>query len=135
MNIGHNGGPSLDEDRPATAPPPRLPYDAACVRCQHWTAPTEREESDYRAWQGGYGRRVKEPSGACHRVMHRPGGPLSFSATMGRSRCFNFERKPDPAPDRRGARGFVTIWRGDTILWQGTEGEEPAEFRQTEMDF
>jgi hypothetical protein len=115
VSIGHNNGPPLDDDRPAAANPP-LPYDAACVRCQHWTQPSEREESDYRAWKGGYGRRVKEPSGACHRVMHRLGGPLSFSGTMGRSRCYNFERMADPRPDHSG-RGFVTIWKGDKILW------------------
>lgn len=128
--IGHNGGPPLDDPAPE---PPRLPYDAACVRCAHWNPPSAREESDYRAWQGGYGRRVKEPSGHCFRVMHRPGGPVSFSGTMGRSRCFNYEPKPPPLPDTRG-RGFVTIWQGEKILWSGTEGEEPAEFRQGELD-
>ncbi|MFD1960525.1 hypothetical protein ACFSHP_18825 [Novosphingobium panipatense] len=44
----------------------------------------------------------------------------------------NFERKPDPEPER--GRGFVTIWQGDKIAWQGREGEEPAEFRQGELD-
>lgn len=53
---------------------------------------------------------------------------------MGRSRCFNFEAKADPEPDRRSGRGFVTIWQGDKILWQGTEGEEPPQFRQQELD-
>ena len=38
--FGHNGGPALDDTPPA---PPRLPYDAACVRCIHWTPPSERE--------------------------------------------------------------------------------------------
>lgn len=132
--IGHNNGPPLDDERPAAAETPRLPYDAACARCAHWTPPSEREESDYRAWTGGYGRRVKEPSGHCFRVLHRPGGPTAFAGTMGRSRCFNFEAKADPEPDRRSGRGFVTIWQGDKILWQGTEGEEPAQFRQQELD-
>lgn len=131
----HNGGPPLDDDRPAAAEAPRLPYDAACARCLHWTAPSEREESEFRHWQmTGRGRRVKEPSGHCFRVMHRPGGPIAFAASMGRSRCFNFEKKPDPEPGPGRGKGFVTIWRGDKILWQGTEGEEPAEFRQTELD-
>jgi hypothetical protein len=130
--IGHNGGPALDDTPPA---PPRLPYDAACVRCIHWTPPSEREESDYRYWaMTGRGRRVKEPSGHCFRVMHRPGGPLSFSGTMGRSSCYNYEAKPPPAY-RPSGQGFVTIWGpGDKILWQGREGEEPAEFRQGELD-
>ncbi|ODU68769.1 MAG: hypothetical protein ABT11_15090 [Novosphingobium sp. SCN 66-18] len=132
--IGDNGGPPLDDPAPASPPePPRLASDAACARCLHWNPPSEREEADYRAWKGGYGRRVKEPSGHCFRVMHRPGGPVSFAGTMGRSRCFNYEAKPPPATDVRG-RGFVTIWGpGDKILWQGREGEEPAEFRQGEL--
>ena len=132
--FGHHGGPPLEDEPPSAAEPPGLPHDAACIRCLHWTPPSEREEFDYRAWQGGYGRRVREPSGHCFRVMHRPGGPTAFAGTMGRNRCFNFERKPDPDPATRPTRGFVTIWQGDKILCQGTEGEEPAEFRQEELD-
>lgn len=132
--IGDNGGPPLDDPaRPSPAHAPR-PYDAACSRCLHWKPPTEREESDYRAWQGGYGRRVKEPSGYCHRIRHRPGGPIASGGTMGRSFCYNFERKPDPEPEWGEGRAFVTIWQGDKIAWQGRGGEEPAEFRQGELD-
>lgn len=133
-HIGHNNGPPLDDERPTAAETPRLPQDAACARCAHWTPPSGREESDYRAWKGGYGRRVKEPSGHCFRVMHRPDGPTAFAGTMGRNRCFNFEAKADPEPQPGSGRGFVTIWQGDRILWQGTEGEEPAQFRQQELD-
>ena len=53
---------------------------------------------------------------------------------MGRSFCYNFERKPDPEPEWGRGRAFVTIWQGDKIAWQGREGEEPAEFRQGELD-
>ena len=38
----HNGGPSL-HDGAAAAEPPRLPADAACLRCVHWHPPSERE--------------------------------------------------------------------------------------------
>lgn len=34
----HNGGPPL-EDAAAAAEPPRLPADAACLRCVHWHPP------------------------------------------------------------------------------------------------
>lgn len=129
----HNGGPPL-EDGAAAAEPPRLPADAACLRCVHWHPPSEREESDYRVWQGGYGRRVREPSGHCFRVMHQQGGPTAFAGTMGRNRCFNFERKSDPDPAQCRTRGFVTIWQDGKIVWEGTEGEEPAELRQGDLD-
>ena len=130
--IGDNGGPPLDDPaRPSQAHAPR-PYDAACSRCLHWKPPTAREESDYRAWQGGYGRRVKEPSGYCRRILHRPGGHTASGGTMGRNSCHNFEEKPCQEP--KWGRGFVTIWQGDKIVWQGREGEEPPEFRQGEPD-
>lgn len=114
--IGDNNGPPLDD--PALTPSihaPR-PLDEACRRRLHWEPPTEREESDYRAWQGGYGRRVKEPSGYCHRIRHRPDGPVASGGTMGRSFCYNFERKPDPEPVWGRGRAFVTIWEGDKII-------------------
>lgn len=129
--IGDNNGPPLDDGPPD---PPRLAADAACCRCAHWTAPSAREESDYYAYKIGIERRpVKEPRGSCLRVQHRPGGPLAFSATVARGSCFSYEPKP-VTPTDPPTRGFVTIWRGDKILWQGTEGEEPAEFRQEELD-
>ena len=81
----HNGGPPLD-DVGAAVEPPSLPADAACLRCVHWHPPSEREESDYRAWQGGYGRRVREPSGHCFRVMHRHGGMARSSGKEPRAR-------------------------------------------------
>ena len=120
--IGHNQPPE------ATAPTPTLPASARCAMCRHWKPPSEAEESAYRSFALGVSkRRVREPSGSCDRVMHRPGGPISFAGTVGRSRCFNFEEKP-PAKRRRGA-AFVTIYEGNRIAWQGREGEEPARFR------
>ena len=62
--------------------------------------------------------------------MHREGGPTAFAGTMGRNRCFNFERKSDPDPAQCRTRGFVTIWQDGKIVWEGTEGEEPAELRE-----
>ncbi|MCK9544048.1 MAG: hypothetical protein M0R03_18670 [Novosphingobium sp.] len=119
--IGHNNPPE-------PPPAPTLPQSARCALCRHWNPPSEAEESAYRAFALGVSkRRVREPSGSCDRVMHRPGGPLSFAGTLGRSRCFNFEEKPPERP-RRGA-GFVTIYEGNRVVWQGREGEEPARFR------
>ncbi len=114
-----------------------LDVDAVIFDLEDAVSPDAKPEARLQAVravsEGGYGRRVKEPSGHCFRVMHCPGGPVSFAGTMGRSRCFNYEAKPPPATDVRG-RGFVTIWGpGDKILWQGREGEEPAEFRQGEL--
>lgn len=98
--LGHNGGPPLDSD------PPRLPDGACCRRCRHWRAPSEREESDYRAYQMGViRRRVAEPSGACDRVILRPGGLTAF----------------------------VTIYENGRIVWQGREGDEPGAYRQGDL--
>jgi hypothetical protein len=58
--------------------------------------------------------------------MHRQGGPTAFAG----NRCFNFERKPDPDPAQCRTRGFVTIWQNGKIIWEGTEGQEPAEFQR-----
>ena len=109
--IGDNGGPPLDDPaRPSQAHAPR-PYDAACSRCLHWKPPTEREESDYRAWQGGYGRRVREPSGHCVRVMQRQDGPTTSAGTLGATDVSNLERKPAPDPAQCHTRGFFTVWQ------------------------
>lgn len=126
--IGHNGGPPLYDRRPGPAD------GASCRRCRHWRPPSEREESDYRAYQMGViRRRVAEPSGACDRVMLRPGGPVAFAGTKGRSWCYNFKAKPPPTDEERRGQGFVTIYEGDRIVWQGREGEEPAEYRQGDL--
>lgn len=124
--IGHNGAPP--------EPLARRPYGASCAHCQHWAAPNERDVRDYEAFQRGViKRRVKEPSGFCHRILHSPRGTPAAGGCVGRSFCFNFEEdtRPKPAHDRR---GFVTIYEGDRIVWQGTEGDEPAKYRQAELD-
>ncbi|MAM75885.1 MAG: hypothetical protein CMO29_18985 [Tistrella sp.] len=124
--MGHNGAPP--------EPPARLPYGASCAHCQHWTAPSERDVRDYEAFQRGVTkRRVKEPSGFCHRILHSPRGRPAAGGCVGRSFCFNFEEdtRPKPEQDRR---GFVTIYEGGRIVWQGTEDDEPAEYRQAELD-
>ena len=123
--IGHNRPPE-----PITALPSLLPNDAACCRCKHWIAPCERDVSDFDHWKAtGKGRRFKEPSGACDRVRLREGNAPAFSATFAHSRCFSFEaQRVTPA-----SRGFVTIYEAGRIVWQGTEGEEPAEYRQEEL--
>jgi len=122
------GPPPIGHNQPPPDLAQGLSASASCARCRHWSPPSEAEESAYRAFALGVSkRRVREPSGSCDRVMHRPGGPISFAGTLGRSRCFNFEEKPPERP-RRGA-AFVTIYEGNRIAWQGREGEEPPRFR------
>ncbi|MDH2228075.1 MULTISPECIES: hypothetical protein [Hyphomicrobiales] len=123
--IGHNS---------RAAEPPLLPSGASCARCQYWSSPSERETQDYEAFRLGLARRrVKEPSGACDRVLLRWNGSPTFAATVARSRCFNFAERETPLPvvDRR---GFVTIYENGRIVWQGTEGDEPANYWQAELD-
>lgn len=121
-STGHNGGPPLDDE--AGGPPvPRY-----CKYCRHWSPPFNAEVWAYEAYQRGTTRRrARRPSGACDRVLLRPGAPLSFSATVDTFGCLNFSAKP-PAPIERG-RGFVTIYQGDTIVWQGHEEDLPDEYR------
>lgn len=123
--IGHN--------RPVPAAYTPLPAGASCSRCHHWRAPDQRDVSAFDYWQRtGKGRRVKEPSGTCDRIMHSPGKTPAFGGSMGRSACYNFEpdQREKPSHDRR---GFVTIYEGNRIVWQGTEGDEPPEYRQGEL--
>ena len=129
--IGDNHGPRLDDEDQIR---PMLAVAANCGRCRHWRPPPERDRDDYRAFQNGaIKRRIAEPRGACDRVRLRPTGPTSFSATVERSRCYNFEPKEAPARATR-VRGFVTIYENGRIAWQGTEGDEPAQYRQQELD-
>lgn len=72
----------------------------------------------------GKGRHVKRSSGTCDRVLIS--GKVSFSATSGDYRCENFEAKPQETP-KRGGRAFVTIWKGNRIIWQGPEEDYPPE--------
>lgn len=86
--IGHNS---------RAAEPPLLPSWASCARCQHWNPPSDQETRDYDLFRLGLARRrVREPRGACDRVMLRWNGPSAFSATVGRSRCFNFTERERP---------------------------------------
>lgn len=121
-SIGDNGGPPLDDEPVATI--------RTCRWCRHWSAPSEREQRDYEHFRLGLSRRrVKRPSGACDRVRMAPGKPLAFSATVAEFSCLNFAAKPLPpvAMPRRG--GFVTIYEGDRIVWQGSEEDLPEEYR------
>lgn len=124
--IGHNGGPVI-------APPSLLPHDAACLRCQHWKAPHDRDVSAYEYWKAtGKGYRIKEPAGACDRVRMTESSAPAFAATKAHGRCFGYEAKPSQ-PFTQSAPGFVTIYEAGRVVWQGTEGEEPAAFRQQEL--
>jgi len=120
--IGHNGGPPLDDDPPSTI--------RTCRWCRHWSPPSEWEERAYEYFRLGLSRRrVKRPSGACDRVKMAPNKPLAFSATVAEFSCLNFEATPRPPIEipRRG--GFVTVWEGDRIAWQGVEEDMPEEYR------
>lgn len=119
--LGHNGGPQLDDEGDSSPPGPRY-----CKYCRHWSAPSDREVRDYEALRLGYSRRrVKRPSGTCDRVLMHADKPLAFSATVDTFRCLNFHAKP-PAPVTPG-RGFVTIYEGDHVVWQGHEEDMPEE--------
>jgi hypothetical protein len=119
---GHNNGPPLDDDPPATI--------RTCRWCRHWSPPSEREERDYEYFRLGLSRRrVKRPSGACDRVLTAPGKPLAFSSTVAEFSCLNFAAKPLPPVEipRRG--GFVRIYEGDEVVWQGAEEDLPEDYR------
>ena len=71
IGIGHNGALS-DE-------PQAIPAGAACSRCRHWKAPTERDLGEYRMYEIGVTKRpVKKPTGACDRVIYRHGAIRAF---------------------------------------------------------
>src|SRR5207244_237220 len=78
--------------------PTRSPAGASCARCHYWQVPSERETSDYEAFQRGViKRRVKDPldrviaycatNGAVLLVAVALGGPFvsTSSRTSGRS--------------------------------------------------
>lgn len=127
----HNGGPALDDDengsRHAANPSAN---SETCRWCRHSKPPPERDERDYEAFRNGVTRRrVKRPAGACDRVRYQADKPVAFSATVEEFSCLNFEAK-SPAPRPKGG-GWVTIWSGNRILWQGREEDAPDE--QTEL--
>jgi hypothetical protein len=122
---GHNGGPPLDD--PAPGRPGR------CRDCRHWQPPPENLERDYEAFRLGLSRRrVKRPAGFCDRVLLGHAKIPAFSATDGNFSCRNFEPAPPKQPPKGG--GFVTIWRGNRILWKGPEDEIPPRFRDDDPD-
>lgn len=56
----------------------------------------------------------------------------AFSATTAEFGCINFEPKPEPPRPKGG--GFVTIYEGGRVVWQGPEEAVPARFNQQELD-
>ena len=117
---GHNGGPPLDDPRPERS--------GRCRDCRHWHPPPESLERDYELFRLGLSRRrVRKPAGTCDRVLLGKSAIPAFSSTAGNFGCRNFEPAP-PRPAPKGG-GFVTIWRGNRILWKGPEDEIPARFR------
>lgn len=120
--IGHNGGPTLDDEENG---PPTPHY---CKYCRHWSRPSDWEVRAYEAFRLGLSRRrVKRPTGTCDRVLTQYGKPLAFSATVGTFGCVNFSAKP-PTPITRG-RGYITVYEGDRIVWQGHEENLPEAYR------
>ena len=68
-----------------------------------------------------------EPAGTCDRVLLGNSTIPTFSGTAGNLSCRNFKPAPAKPPPKGG--GFVTIWVGDRVLWQGPEDEIPPRFR------
>lgn len=123
--LGHNGGPPLEE--------PVTPVQGRCRDCRHWRAPPETEQRAYEFLQLGLSRRrVRRPTGACDRVVLSAGRAPAFSATTAEFGCVNFEAKPHPPQPKGG--GFVTIYEGGRVVWQGPEEAVPARFNQEELD-
>ncbi|MFA7386855.1 MAG: hypothetical protein WCZ87_04255 [Thiohalobacteraceae bacterium] len=114
--------PTLDDEPAATI--------RTCRWCRHWAPPPEWQERVYEQFRFGLShRRVKRPAGSCDRVLMSPGKPLAFSATVGEFSCLNFVAKPLPPVEipRRG--GFVRIYEGEDVVWQGAEENIPDEYR------
>ena len=122
---GHNGGSALDE--------PADPGSGRCKHCRHWKAPSQEEQRAYEWFQLGLSRRrVRRPTGACDRVLIGNNPRPSFAATNGEFGCANFEAAPPPPMPKRG--GYVTIWQGGRIVWEGHEEAIPARFLQEDLD-
>lgn len=123
--LGHNGGPPLDE--------PGSDARGRCRDCRHWRAPPDTEQRAYEWFRLGLSRRrVRRPTGACDRVVLSASRAPAFSATTAEFGCINFEAKPPPPQPKGG--GFVTIYDGGRVVWQGPEEAVPARFNQEELD-
>jgi hypothetical protein len=122
--FGHNGGPALEE--PVGTRP------GQCKHCRHWRPPPEGERQAYEAFRLGHSRRrVRRPTGACDRVLIGNNPRPAFSATVGEFGCRNFQAAP-LAPMPKGG-GYVTIWQGGRIVWEGAEEAIPARFLQEDL--
>lgn len=120
---GHNGGPALE---PVQRPSGR------CLDCRHWTPPPESWTRAYEAFRLGFGRRVKRPTGSCDRALIGNSRGTAFTSTDGHFGCTNFDAKA--IPPRPPGGGYVTIWSGNRVLWEGPEEKVPARFDQTNLD-
>lgn len=129
---GHNGGPSLD------GVGARGPASNTRGRRRFWHPPAVADVEARRRWESGISRRrVREPSGHCHgHPRHDPRGAVRVSgATPAHHPCANWQERPAPVPASPGeSRGFVTIYKGDRVVWQGRGEHMPAWARQREMD-
>jgi len=122
--IGHNGGPSIDEDGSDYTGP------HYCKYCRHWRSPPDWDIRAYEAFQLGISRRrVKRPSGTCDRVLMQRGKPLSFAATVDSFSCLNFSAKPSEPPQWRPELAFVKVYEGDRVIWEGRAADLPEEYR------
>lgn len=123
--LGHNGGPPLEE--------PASEARGRWRDCRHWHAPPDVEQRAYEHFRLGLShRRVRRPTGACDRVVLNAGRAPAFSATTAEFGCINFEPKLEQPRPRGG--GFVTIYEGGRVVWQGPEEAVPARFNQEELD-
>jgi hypothetical protein len=90
LPIGHNGGPSIDEEKDDHTGP---------HYCKYWRPPSDWDIRAHEAFQLGISRRrVKRPSGTCDRVLVQQGKPLSFAATVDTFSCLHFSAKPTEPP-------------------------------------
>ncbi|MEN3238808.1 hypothetical protein PUR29_35815 [Methylobacterium ajmalii] len=123
--LGHNGGPALEE--------PTDTRSGRCKHCRHWKAPSDEEQRAYEWFHLGLSRRrVRRATGACDRVLIGNNPRPAFSATSGEFGCGNFEAAPLPPMPKGG--GYVTIWQGGRIVWEGHEEAIPARFLQEDLD-
>lgn len=131
---GHNGGPPLDGVGPHRS------ASNTCGRCRFWHPPAAADVEARRRWELGLSRRrVREPSGYCHdQPRHDPRSAVRVSgATPAHHSCANWRQKPAPVPAPASpgqGQSWVTIYKGDRVVWQGREEHMPVWARQGEME-